>query len=153
MTTYDRSKARQWLREMRGDVSQADLAADITATTGWNITRDRYSKYESGSPTTPMGREVFQRFVDYWTSKGRPEPDMTTPAPELSIEERALRVAEAQVEAIREQTEVMRQLLGALTAAATTAAPAGTSPIEAVVSQVIGRSALPLPTETHAPTG
>lgn len=94
----ERTRAAQWLRDARGSVSQADLAVDITTTTGWTITRDRYSKYESGS--LPFGREVLGHFVDYWATKGKPGPDFTPPAPALSFEERQLALMERQVEAL-----------------------------------------------------
>ena len=78
MSDYERERTRAWLRERRDETSQADLADDITRVTGWRITRDRYSKYESGS--LPFGKSVLQHFVDYWTSKGQPGPDLTPPA-------------------------------------------------------------------------
>lgn len=68
------TRAAQWLRASRAAETQETLAADIERVTGWHITRDRYSKYESGS--IPMGRAVLARFVDYWASRGKPGPEV-----------------------------------------------------------------------------
>jgi hypothetical protein len=76
-----RERAREWLRERRGSTSQQALVEDINRTlSDWTITRDRYSKYESGA--TPFGLVVLTRFVDYWERKGVPGgPDFTPPEP------------------------------------------------------------------------
>ena len=79
LNDYERERARDWLRERRGSMSQAALADDITATAGWTITRDRYSKYESGA--VPFGAGVLDRLVSYWAGKGQPGPDFTPPEP------------------------------------------------------------------------
>lgn len=71
------ARLRMWLRAQRGDETQERLAADIEAVTGWRLTRDRYSKYESGS--LPIGLKVKGHFVDYWTSRGRTGPDAFAP--------------------------------------------------------------------------
>lgn len=60
---------RAWLRARRGAQTQDALAQDITAVTGWNITRDRYSKYET---SLPIGPTVLKHFTDYWATKGGP---------------------------------------------------------------------------------
>lgn len=114
MQDYERSRASQWLREQRGDISQDKLAADITRTTGWTITRDRYSKYESGS--LPFGKAVLGHFIDYWEAKGRPGPDLTPPAPELSYEERHLALLEEANAIARERLEQERVISSALMA-------------------------------------
>lgn len=113
MQEHERSRASQWLREMRGDISQAELAADITSATGWTITRDRYSKYESGS--LPFGREVLGHFVDYWAGKGRPGPDFTPPAqpPDLAT---ALLALASELAALREERQAMVQRVDELEA-------------------------------------
>ena len=143
MNTYDRTKAREWLREMRGDMSQAALAEDITASTGWTITRDRYSKYESGNPSSPMGREVFARFVSYWTGKGRPAPDMTPPAPLLSLEERAVRAAERQAAALE---AIAFHLLGTTAAEGTEPDPRALAAIAAFHASA-GSASQPQPSD------
>lgn len=78
LTDFERERARSWMRECRGDTSQVDLVDDIRQTITWGITRDRYSKYESGS--VPFCREVLESFVTYWAKKGKPGPDFTPPA-------------------------------------------------------------------------
>jgi hypothetical protein len=67
---------RDWLKLRRGDLSQEALADAITASTGWHIGRERYSKYETGA--LPVGPKVLAYFVAYWGSA----PDFTpSPAP------------------------------------------------------------------------
>ena len=79
LTPLEKDRARSWMRERRGELSQADLVSDIQGATGWTITRDRYSKYESGG--TDFGRGVLDRFIAYWKTKGKSGPDLTPPAP------------------------------------------------------------------------
>lgn len=67
----------QWLRASRGKETQEQLAADVERVTGWHITRDRYSKYESGS--LPIGPKTEAHFVDYWASRGVTGPDAAAP--------------------------------------------------------------------------
>ena len=114
MQDYERARAAAWLREQRGDRSQADLADDITRTTGWSITRDRYSKYESGS--LPFGKAVLTHFMGYFGTA----PDFTPPEVPLSIEERTLRALERQVAAAEhanviaeERNRLLAAMLGA----------------------------------------
>lgn len=147
----DRHAFKEYVARLRGAMTQRDFLDDLNSVTGWGIDHSRLSRYLRGE--LPVGAAVQRRFEAYAAARGLPAYAVPDVDPQRALQEQALAVAKDHVKAIREQTEVMRQLLGALTAAATTAAPAGTSPIEAVVSQVIGRSALPLPTETHAPTG
>lgn len=71
--TDAQSRTAQWLRASRAQETQETLAQDIERVTGWHITRDRYSKYESGS--LPIGPKVLGYFVAYWSSRGKPGPD------------------------------------------------------------------------------
>lgn len=124
LTDFEKTRAREWLRRMRGKQDQGALTADITATLpDWSIRRETYSKYESGA--APIGEKVLDQFRRYWTLKGFPEgPDFSPapdpePAPDLaqavamlatelrawreereSIESR-LRAAEAELESLR----------------------------------------------------
>ena len=79
MNAPARSTEAQWLRRVRGDQTQDSLAADIAKVTGWRITRDRYSKYESGS--LPIGRQTLAHFVAYWGSRGMAGPEDIPPEP------------------------------------------------------------------------
>ena len=99
MNVNELAIVRRWLRENRGEQSQQDLADAITAATGWNITRDRYSKYESGS--LPIGPTVLRHFVDYWASRDVAGPDFTPPLSAPSIEERTLAAMDRQTDAIK----------------------------------------------------
>lgn len=82
------ARVTQWLRASRGSETQENLAADITSVTGWRLTRDRYSKYESGS--LPIGPKVLAHFIDYWAARHvpgpsfAPEPVRATETPDLS---------------------------------------------------------------------
>ncbi len=60
-------------------VSQEELAADITTTTGWHIARERYSKYESGG--LPIGPDVARHLLDYWQSRGVAGPEVAPEQP------------------------------------------------------------------------
>jgi hypothetical protein len=75
--TQPRTHITAWLRASRSDATQEWLATDIERVTGWHITRDRYSKYESGS--LPIGPKVLGHFVDYWQSRGVGGPDDMPP--------------------------------------------------------------------------
>jgi hypothetical protein len=92
VSDYERERVLDWLRRLRGPESQERFAAAVSAQTGWHVTRDRYSKYESGA--LPFGRTVLGHFLDYAESLGVEGPDMTPPAPQLSLEERAVIAAE-----------------------------------------------------------
>jgi hypothetical protein len=113
LTHHELERARAWLRSLRGDTSQLDLAADITKVTGWTITRDRYSRYESGS--IPMGRGTLERFVSYWTSRGQSGPDLTPPQPPVVLD--PYEVIAAHTEALNQQTAAMNRLVAAIAAA------------------------------------
>ena len=107
MTAYEQAVVQAWLKTNRGERTQEDLAAAIRAATGWNIQRDRYSRYESGA--LPMGTKVLGHFVEYWKSQDRDGPDFTPPKPQPSIEERTLKAAEDQTEAIKALVGELRQ--------------------------------------------
>lgn len=77
LTPFEKDRARAWMKERRGEMSQLALVEDIQRTIGWSITRDRYSKYESGG--TDFGRGVLGKFVAYWDKKGKAGPDFTPP--------------------------------------------------------------------------
>ena len=98
---------RRWLRASRGDETQERLAQDISRVTGWNLTRDRYSKYESGS--LAMGKTVLRHFVDYWASRGKPGPEAFVEKPAEPTETQALVAAlQVQAETITALVEEMR---------------------------------------------
>lgn len=106
--------AARWLRATRPDSeTQEWLAADIERVTGWHITRDRYSKYESGS--LPIGKTVLKHFVDYWASRGVPGPN-AQPEPSAGTEANvpadlaaALDRLTAELEAMRLEREAWRR--------------------------------------------
>lgn len=112
VSEYERRVATRWLREARGKMSQADLAEDISRATGWTITRDRYSKYESGS--LPFGKSVLQHFIDYWQPRGVEPPDFTPEPEPQPVEERAVDATRAIADAVRGQTEVFLGVLDGL---------------------------------------
>lgn len=109
MTDFERERTRSWLRNLRGDTSQEAFAASVTSTTGWRITRDRYSKYESGA--VPMGRDVVAHFLRFAEAKGLPGPDLTPPREPASLDpyevidrlSSALASLTAELEAAREE--------------------------------------------------
>ena len=68
------TRVTDWLKALRGTETQEALALDITSKTGWKITRDRYSKYESGS--LPIGPTVYEHFLTYWKGRGKQGPDL-----------------------------------------------------------------------------
>lgn len=110
LTELERERTREWLRALRGRQSQDAIADAMSAAfPDWSITRDRYSKYESGA--TPFGRTVYQRFVDFWTARGEDPPDLTPPAPVLSIEERTVRALEDAARAAERQAAAMETLV------------------------------------------
>lgn len=83
----------------------------------WRLYRPNYVGYEGTVEPTPW---IARKLIDFWRAQGEPEPDLTPepePEPPLSLEERAVRAAEAQVLATREQTEAIRGsgLVAALT--------------------------------------
>lgn len=86
LTDYELERARAWLLALRGDTSQIDLVDDINRVLQgeWRITRDRYSKYETGS--VDFGRGVLEHFIAYWAKKGRPGPDMAPPPPVVALD-------------------------------------------------------------------
>jgi hypothetical protein len=96
-----KSPVAQWLERSRGKQTQESLAADITAVTGWRLTRDRYSRYESGS--LPIGPKVLGHFRAYWATRGI-EFDTTPPAPPV----------DPVVAAIDRQTEKIDKLAEAI---------------------------------------
>lgn len=100
MTDFERERIREWMLARRGEQSQQRLAEDIEATTGYRITRDRYSKYESGA--TPFGRSVFAELLRYWQAKGEPGPDFTRPEPTPDLATALLALA-AELAALREE--------------------------------------------------
>jgi hypothetical protein len=109
----------QWLKASRGTQTQEDLAADITAKTGWRITRDRYSRYESGS--LAIGQQTLEHFVDYWATRNVEGPDLSAPVPVTEVEFDLAaavlaqsRILQAQVDAIDRNTAVMSAILQAL---------------------------------------
>lgn len=118
MNDYERERARAWLRQRRGTMSQDALVQDIAATMpAWNITRDRYSKYESGG--TPFGAKVLAQFIDYWAAKGQPGPDFTPPpepepVPDLAT---AIVALATELRAWREERESIEVRLRAAEAA------------------------------------
>lgn len=124
LTAAEKQRARAWMKATRNGMSQEDLAAQLTAFFGdgpepWSITRDRYSKYESGKAT--FSREMLDRFVTFWAAQGQPGPDLSEPTPVLSLEERqvialerAAELAAQQVEETRRQTAMLEQVLMAL---------------------------------------
>lgn len=104
-----------WLKRNRGDATQEALASDIERVTGWHITRDRYSRYESGS--LPIGKTVRQHFVDYWASRDVPGPD-DQPAPvmagadgDTTVPAAYLERIDALVTELREDRAIIRELL------------------------------------------
>jgi hypothetical protein len=70
----DTTRIPHWLKVSRAEATQEWIASDIERVTGWHITRDRYSKYESGS--LPVGPKVLGHFVDYWATRGVSGPDL-----------------------------------------------------------------------------
>jgi hypothetical protein len=76
--------------------------SDIERVTDWHITRERYSKYESGS--LPMGASTRRHFVDYWTSRGVSGPD----APSGAGADRDTSAPADLAAAIRELVEELR---------------------------------------------
>ena len=111
MTTAERERARAWMKACRGAMSQETLVKELNAffagdTEPWSITRDRYSKYESGG--ADFGRAMFGRFVTYWTAKGEDAPNLTEePERELSLEERQVIALERAADAAEAQVRVM----------------------------------------------
>ena len=108
-TDMDAAKAtiiRTWLersRESRGMIQEDVSNAMVSA--GWKMTRDRYSKYESGA--LPIGPTVYANFVAYWASQGVTAPELNPPpASELPLDPME-RIALA-VESIAETLAVLR---------------------------------------------
>ena len=82
LTDFERLRAREWMLARRNELSQDALAKDISKVLApWQITRDRYSRYESGG--TDFGRDLLDKIVAYWKTKNpdEPGPDFTPPAP------------------------------------------------------------------------
>lgn len=109
LSQFQAERVRAWLEELRGDQSQEDLADAINETLpDWHITRDRYSRYESGS--LPMGPTVLANFIRYWELKGKSGPDLEPPAPAEEPEDPQLVLARAidrQAAAMERQNELM----------------------------------------------
>jgi transcriptional regulator with XRE-family HTH domain len=104
------ARVRAWLKASRGTETQDDLATDITAKTGWRITRDRYSRYESGGLS--IGKQTLAHFVAYWKGRGVEVPDFTVaptePEPEPTLVAALLRQSEA-IEALVEEMKLARE--------------------------------------------
>lgn len=107
----DTTRISTWLKANRANATQEWLAADIERVTGWHITRDRYSKYESGS--LPIGRVVLKHFTDYWATRDVPGPDFSPVAGESGTTDSPA----ALIAAITAQTEAITAVLDRLTAA------------------------------------
>ena len=69
----------EWLTLVQGERTQADLAEDITRTTGWNLDRTRLGRYQN--QRLAVGREVIEHLTEYAKAKGISAPDFT-PQPE-----------------------------------------------------------------------
>jgi hypothetical protein len=95
--------------------SQAYLADRVTQETGWRLYREAYVGYEQGKGMAP---ETLQRFVDFWARYGVEPPDLTPPAPERSLDERAVLAAERQAAAAELQATLMVRHVAALEAIA-----------------------------------
>lgn len=145
LTDYERERTRSWLRDLRGGRSQEAFAADVTSATGWRITRDRYSKYESGA--VPMGRDVLAHFLRYAEAGGLPGPDLAPerePVPldpyevidrlSATLDGLTAELREARLERTAQATEVdkLRQVVRALARRAIEADPTLRIPPELV---------------------
>ncbi len=109
MTRGDRGQIiGAWLRTARGDTPQVKFLDDLARATGWRVYGSNYSKYENGVqvPTD----EILARFVAYWRSRGVDGPDLVEHEPAPSLEERHLGAILAQTEAMKAQTDALRQI-------------------------------------------
>lgn len=113
MDNTDLSRQAQWLKAKRGVETQDRLAQDISKVTGWRITRDRYSKYESGS--LPIGPKVLRHFLDYWATRGIDAPDFASPlAGATETADPVVTAIDRQTAAIDRQTAMLRAVLEAI---------------------------------------
>lgn len=111
LTDFEKESSRAWMKERRGETSQAALVEDIKRTIKWGITRDRYSKYESGG--IDFGRGTLEKFIDYWAKKGQAGPDLSPPtvvAPADPMAEAIAKLAASQIVLAASQTALTKEL-------------------------------------------
>lgn len=113
-----RSTRERQVRDDGESWSQDDFLRELEKASGWRLHRPNYSNYETGRSTP--SNATLARLIRFWQDRGEPAPDLTPPAPVLSLEERAVIAAERQADAAVEQAGLLRQILAALSPAAST---------------------------------
>jgi hypothetical protein len=99
----------QWLTQVQGERTQADLAEDITRTTGWNLDRTRLGRYQN--QRLPVGREVIEHLNQYAKAKGIAAPDFT-PAPEPVVVDPVAAAIDRQTAVLAALVEELRAMQG-----------------------------------------
>lgn len=103
-----RARVAEWLANHQGERNRQQYAADISAT-GWSIDYTRLGRYIRQE--LPVGKDVLGYVNRYAEARGLDPVDLAPREAPLSLDERAVLAAEAQVEATRAQTEVYRAMV------------------------------------------